>query len=190
VIFGAEKIARHLLPSRNLGLTRDAAEPMLIAPRGKTPDPTPPLRAVNRRDFLQLGAAAAGLAPLLARGANPINVDDHRSIAELTSHYLTPQLEFNTVERGGPGGPIRSRSRNGARVGLERETWQLEVIVDPQSNAVLGKTADQGRRHRLHVGCADAPRGEKKATRYLKGDHLQQSRRAARHGPVGRRAAA
>jgi DMSO/TMAO reductase YedYZ molybdopterin-dependent catalytic subunit len=121
---------------------------------------------VNRRDFLQLGAAAAGLAPLLARGANPINVDDHRSIAELTSRYLTPQLEFNTVERGDPV-PYSLPLEKRRAVGLERETWQLEVIADPQSNSVLGKPLSKEGGTAL-TWDALMHLAEKKATRYLK----------------------
>ena len=111
----------------------------MLATVVKKPPPISPRRAVNRRDFLQLGAAVAGLAPLLARGAGPaININDSRTVAELTARYLTPQLEFNTVERGDPlpyALPLEKRRE----VGLERETWRLEVIADPQSNAVLEK---------------------------------------------------
>ena len=91
--------------------------------------------AVTRRDFLQLGAAAAGLAPLLASGAD-VNVETKRSIAELTARYLTPQADFNTVERGDPL-PYTLPLEKRRGIGLERETWRLEVIADPQSNSVL-----------------------------------------------------
>jgi hypothetical protein len=84
----------------------------------------------------------------------------------LTSHYLTPQLEFNTVERGDPL-PYALPPEKRRALGLERETWQLEVIADPQSNSVLGKplTKDAGNAFTwdalMHLA-------EKKATRYLK----------------------
>ena len=92
---------------------------------------------MRRRDFLRVGAAAAGLAPVFARSVDT-SIDVNRSIAELTARYLTPQLEFNTVERGDPLPytlPIEKRRE----VGLERESWWLEVIADPQSNSMVGK---------------------------------------------------
>ena len=98
---------------------------------------------MRRRDFLRVGAAAAGLAPVLARSVDT-SIDVNRSIAELTARYLTPQLEFNTVERGDPLPytlPIEKRRE----VGLERETWRLEVVADPQSNSVLGKPLSKAR---------------------------------------------
>jgi DMSO/TMAO reductase YedYZ molybdopterin-dependent catalytic subunit len=92
--------------------------------------PLPPKsRVVTRRDFLQLGAAAAGLAPLLA---------------ELTARYLTPQADFNTVERGDPL-PYTLPLEKRREVGLERETWKLEVIADPQSNSVVEKPMSKER---------------------------------------------
>jgi DMSO/TMAO reductase YedYZ molybdopterin-dependent catalytic subunit len=128
--------------------------------------PLPPSsRAVTRRDFLQLGAAAAGLAPLLASGAD-VNVDTKRSIAELTARYLTPQADFNTVERGDPL-PYTLPLEKRRAVGLERETWKLEVIADPQSNSVLESplTHERGTAFTFDALLRLA---EKKATRYLK----------------------
>ena len=128
--------------------------------------PLPPHeRAVTRRDFLQLGAAAAGLAPLLANGAD-VNVDTKRSIAELTARYLTPQADFNTVERGDPL-PYTLALEKRREVGLERETWKLEVIADPQSNSVL-ETPLTRERGSAFTFDALLQLAEKKATRYLK----------------------
>ncbi len=50
--------------------------------------------------------------------------------------YLTPEEEFGDVERGNPLpytlDPLRRRE-----IGLERETWRLEVVTDPESNAKI-----------------------------------------------------
>ena len=139
----------------------------MLAETVSTPPSIPPRRDVSRRDFLQLSAAAAGLAPLLARGAGPaININDTRTLAQLTARYLTPQLEFNTVERGDPLPytlPIEKRRE----VGLERETWRLEVIADPQSNSVL-ENALSTERGTVFTWDALMRLAEKKATRYLK----------------------
>ena len=137
----------------------------ILAAIVKPPQPDPSRRTVTRRDFLQLGAAAAGLAPLLARGVD-VGIELKRSIAELTARYLTPQLEFNTVERGDPLPytlPIEKRRE----VGLERETWRLEVIADPQSNSVL-ENALSTERGTVFTWDALMRLAEKKATRYLK----------------------
>ena len=125
----------------------------------------PARNTVSRRDFLQLGAAAAGLSPLLARGV-AININDKRTIAELTARYLTPQAEFNTVERGDPL-PYKLPLEKRREVGLERETWRLEVVADPRSNSVLDKPLTQ--EHGTAFTFDALMRlGETKAVRYLK----------------------
>src|SRR5579872_1741699 len=50
--------------------------------------------------------------------------------------YLTPQHLWGDVERGNPL-PYTLPPDQRRAVGLERETWQLEVIADPESNSVL-----------------------------------------------------
>src|ERR1700730_17430258 len=50
--------------------------------------------------------------------------------------YLTPQAEFGDVERGNPL-PYTLPLDVRRRVGLERETWRLEVVADPASNSKL-----------------------------------------------------
>ncbi len=50
--------------------------------------------------------------------------------------YLTPQGEFGDVERGSPLPYTLPTDRRRA-VGLERETWQLEVVADPTSTTRL-----------------------------------------------------
>lgn len=50
--------------------------------------------------------------------------------------YLTPQGEFGDAERGSPLPYTLPTDRRRA-VGLERETWQLEVVADPTSTTRL-----------------------------------------------------
>ena len=50
--------------------------------------------------------------------------------------YLTPQDEFGDVERGNPL-PYTLPPERRREVGLERETWRLEVVADPASTTRL-----------------------------------------------------
>jgi DMSO/TMAO reductase YedYZ molybdopterin-dependent catalytic subunit len=50
--------------------------------------------------------------------------------------YLTPQAEFGDVERGNPL-PYTLPLEVRRQVGLERETWRLEVVADPASDSKL-----------------------------------------------------
>ena len=50
--------------------------------------------------------------------------------------YLTPEEEFGDVERGNPL-PYTLEPMRRREVGLERETWQLEIVADPESNAKI-----------------------------------------------------
>jgi DMSO/TMAO reductase YedYZ molybdopterin-dependent catalytic subunit len=51
--------------------------------------------------------------------------------------FLTPQDEFGVVERGNPLPYTLSPARRRA-AGLQRESWRLEVVADPESNARIG----------------------------------------------------
>jgi DMSO/TMAO reductase YedYZ molybdopterin-dependent catalytic subunit len=89
---------------------------------------------LTRRHFLGLGAAGlAGLAvaPLETRAARP-----SKELAEALPdlEYLTPQEEFGTVERGNPL-PYKLPPEKLRAIGLVRETWQLEVVPDPDTDA-------------------------------------------------------
>ncbi|MFN8526654.1 MAG: hypothetical protein U0821_26420 [Chloroflexota bacterium] len=48
--------------------------------------------------------------------------------------YLTPEADFSDVERGNPL-PYTLPLAKRRAVGLERETWRLEVTADPDSDA-------------------------------------------------------
>ncbi len=91
---------------------------------------------LTRRYFLQLGAAGvAGLSTL------PLWAADKSESPELAAaidklEYLTPHDDFGTVERGNPL-PYTLPEDKRREVGLERDTWKLEVIADPESNSQL-----------------------------------------------------
>jgi len=89
---------------------------------------------LTRRYFLGLSAgsvAALGTAPLWAREDDAGSGLDE-AIARL--EYLTPPDEFRMFGRGDPPPHTLPLEKRRA-VGLVRETWQLEVVPDPESNA-------------------------------------------------------
>ncbi len=93
-------------------------------------------REVTRRYFLQLGAAGlagVGLAPLWARSAE---TDQRLAEAIKQLEYLTPEEKFAGGGRGNPP-PFKMTAEERRAVGLDRETWQLEVIADPESNVQI-----------------------------------------------------
>src|SRR5512135_2545604 len=95
-------------------------------------------RDLTRRYFLQLGTAGmAGLAcaPLLAEGA-----DSDRLLAEAIAQleYLTPEAKFEGGGRGNPP-PYELTPQQRREAGLDRDTWQLEVIADPTSDVQIEK---------------------------------------------------
>ncbi|MHC4179594.1 MAG: molybdopterin-dependent oxidoreductase [Planctomycetota bacterium] len=90
-------------------------------------------RDVTRRYFLQLGAAGIaglGCAPLWAQDA-----EGDRLLAEAIAQleYLTPEAKFAGGGRGNPP-PYKLTPQQRREAGLDRETWQLEVIADPTSD--------------------------------------------------------
>jgi DMSO/TMAO reductase YedYZ molybdopterin-dependent catalytic subunit len=90
--------------------------------------------AITRRRFIKLGAlgaAAASLGPLQARAATN-NLSGAESVENLD--YLTREENFVNVGRGDPPPHELSKEKRRA-VGLARETWRLEVIPDPDSDA-------------------------------------------------------
>jgi len=95
-------------------------------------------RDVTRRYFLQLGVTGvAGLtcAPLCAADAS-----SERLLAEAIARleYLTPEAQFGGSGRGNPP-PDKLTPQQRRQVGLDRETWQLEVIADPRSDVQIEK---------------------------------------------------
>jgi len=98
----------------------------------------------SRRDTLQLGAAGA-----LALAAGALAGDAPQpgpALAEAVSRlrYLTPPDAFREFGREKPR--INSLSPEKLReVGLDRETWRLEVVPDAQSNAQVANPLSRER---------------------------------------------
>jgi DMSO/TMAO reductase YedYZ molybdopterin-dependent catalytic subunit len=91
---------------------------------------------VTRRYFLQLGSV--GIAAL---SASKLWAKEHGSeidpmLAEAVSklEYLTRDENFHNYGRGTPP-PHKLRPEKLRQVGLTRETWELEVLSDPESNS-------------------------------------------------------
>ena len=91
---------------------------------------------LTRRYFLRLGVAGTAgmsLSPLLAN-----DTASHPALAEVVAklEYLTPPEDFGTVERGDPL-PYKLPPEKRLEVGLERQTWRLEVVSDLELSAKL-----------------------------------------------------
>jgi len=95
---------------------------------------------VTRRYFLQL--SAAGLAALNTRRlwARADESEAGSLLADAISklEYLTREEDFVNAGRGKPP-PHKLPLEKRREVGLVRETWQLEVLPDPESNAEVGR---------------------------------------------------
>lgn len=91
---------------------------------------------VTRRCFLQLGAA--GVAGVRASRLGARDEDSERLLQEGDPklEYLTREEDFLTYGRGDPP-PHELPPEKLREVGLARETWELEVLPDPESNAMI-----------------------------------------------------
>jgi len=95
---------------------------------------------LSRRQLLQMGAAGA-VAMGFNRGSTrgqELSPQCARECAELLSklEYLTPQEKFGDVSRGNPW-PSKLPDAKRREVGLARETWQLDVVPDSATDAVV-----------------------------------------------------
>jgi DMSO/TMAO reductase YedYZ molybdopterin-dependent catalytic subunit len=110
------------------------------------PGPEPQPFIISRRHFLKLGALGSAVACL-----GPCNVwaaakeQAEAAGAAETPEYLTREEDFVNVGRGKPPPHELSLEKRRA-VGLTRETWELEVVPDPQSDVQLehSLTRDEG----------------------------------------------
>ncbi|NOX55903.1 MAG: molybdopterin-dependent oxidoreductase [Planctomycetes bacterium] len=121
---------------------------------------------VTRRYFLQMGAAGLAAVRTSALWADSAEADAvlQQAIAEL--EYLTPMDRFRMVGRGNPP-PHKLPPEKLREVGLHRDTWQMEVIADPESDAKLENPLSKQRGTALDWP-ALMKLAEKHAVRYLK----------------------
>lgn len=94
----------------------------------------------TRRHFLRLGAAGSAALSLwpLAAEADPPWAELAGVLDKLES-YFTPQAQFQDVSRGDPL-PHALPDERKRQVGLTRETWQLEVVSDPDQPVKLRRS--------------------------------------------------
>jgi hypothetical protein len=89
---------------------------------------------VTRRYFIKLSAAGLGMAGLSSAWSDENNADTLRAQAIANLEYLTRDEDFTNYGRGNP--PPHTLPQEKLReVGLVRDTWQLEVLPDSESNA-------------------------------------------------------
>lgn len=100
---------------------------------------------VSRRSFLQAGVLGLAVAPQVASGPPEESlppVPKKRVKPERAGvrqdPWFTPAEDFRDVSRGKPLPHSLSVDKM-AEVGLTRETWQLEVISDPDKPSKIGR---------------------------------------------------
>ena len=132
---------------------------------------------MSRRNLLRSAAGLTALgAQVTPRFVNAADVSDpviQEAVAKLSGDaYLTAQDRFTNVERGDPL-PYKLPLEKRREVGLERDTWTLDLFADPGDEAATGRacrlenpmTATGGNAFRF----ADLMKlAETKAVRYLK----------------------
>lgn len=91
---------------------------------------------VTRRYFIKLGAGL-GLAGLPLAWPQEDNAEALLAQAIAKLEYLTSDEDFTNYGRGKPP-PHTLPPAKLREVGLARDTWQLEVVPDPDSNAKVG----------------------------------------------------
>lgn len=107
---------------------------------------------VTRRFFLASGVAlstAGAIAPRGVRAADPAADNaplDHAALRDLVGRleYFTRPEAFGTVERGTPL-PYTHPPEKLREVGMTRETWKLEIVPDPDSNAKVANPLSRER---------------------------------------------
>ncbi|QDU29648.1 TMAO/DMSO reductase [Anatilimnocola aggregata] len=107
-------------------------------------------RELTRRFFLQAGALGFAATQLANFGfADEKPTEEKQSPAPVKrtkpekagvrpEPYFTPSVDFRDVSRGKPL-PHSLPDEKKREVGLTRETWQLEVLADPDNPAKLGR---------------------------------------------------
>ncbi len=92
----------------------------------------------TRRYFMQLGVAGAAGVCVSPLWGNGTDADESLVQAVVRLEYLTKAEDFQIVSRGTPR-PDKLSPEKLLEVGLDRQTWQLEVVADPESDAQIEK---------------------------------------------------
>ncbi|MHC4463915.1 MAG: molybdopterin-dependent oxidoreductase [Planctomycetota bacterium] len=122
---------------------------------------------LTRRYFLKLGAAGIGAITVSRLWAQEEEGQTHPLLTEAISklEYLTREENFATYGRGDPP-PHKLPVEKHREVGLVRETWQLEVLPDPDSNAKIERPLSKAQGTALNwVGLMKL--AEKHAVRFM-----------------------
>ncbi len=90
----------------------------------------------SRRDFIRLGTASATVLGTEAAGAGNEASAVTSAARERGGCCIIPSGKFYNVERGEPP-PYQLPLEKRLEIGMERETWKLEIIADPDSNAKI-----------------------------------------------------
>jgi len=93
---------------------------------------------LTRRNFLGLGAAGVAGFAAASRWADAAEMPPALAAAVAKLEYLTPLDKFRFYGRGTPP-PHTLPPEKRRAVGLDRETWQLEVVPDPESDCKVGR---------------------------------------------------
>ncbi len=98
---------------------------------------------LTRRFFLKAGVVGWASVPVLAAtlASEPVAPVKHvkpDKAGVRPEPYFTPSQDFRDVSRGKPL-PHSLSDEEKRAVGMTRETWQLEVLADPDHPAKLGK---------------------------------------------------
>src|SRR5437763_1401783 len=94
---------------------------------------------LTRRALLKLGtggAALLGAAPASLTGVAHAAGKKRGPVCEEGGCCITRSGDFYNVERGDPL-PYKLPLEKQREIGMVRETWQLEVIADPESNSKI-----------------------------------------------------
>ena len=103
--------------------------------------------AITRRNFLKVGALGVAVASVGPLSAQTATKSARQAEAADNTEYLTREENFVNVGRGNPPPHELSLEKRRA-AGLTPETWRLEVVPDPDSDAQVERplSKEQGMR--------------------------------------------
>lgn len=121
--------------------------------------------ALTRRYFMRIGLTGLVGAASTALGRDD-SVEQALADAIASLEYLTSDEKFGTVERGNPL-PYKLPEDKRRAVGLDRETWKLEVVADAESGAKIERPLTRAAGTALDFAALEAL-AERAAVRFLK----------------------